>query len=190
MSDSEERLKQTWSAIQSGDGKAAAELLPLLYSDLRRLGRALMRRESPGQTLQATALVHEAYVRVVGTNDPGWEGRGHFFGAAARAMRQILVDQARRKSAAKRGGDWKRVGVDAEAVPIEAPCDDVLALNDAIEKLEAEDPDKAKIVMLRFFAGLAVDEVATVLGLSKTKVEREWRYTRAWLAREMDEGLE
>ena len=180
-------ITRTISAARLGDARAASELLPMLYGELRQLGQALLRRKPPGQTLQATALVHEAYARLVGTTDPGWDGRGHFFGAAARAMRDILVEQARRKAALKRGGDRRRTDVEPDQLAIDAPCEDVLALNEALEKLEAEDPQKGRIVLLKFFAGLSMQEIADDLEVSKTHVEREWRYIRAWLYKELDE---
>lgn len=183
----EDPLRKTIRAASAGDARAAADLLPLLYSELRNLGRALLRRKPPGQTLQATALVHEAYARLVGSTDPGWDGRGHFFGAAARAMRDILVENARRKAALKRGGGRNRVDVDPDQLAIAPPCEDILALNDILERLERDDPQKGRIVLLRFFAGLSMQEIADDLGLSKTKVEREWRYIRAWLYKELDE---
>ena len=167
--------------------RSAKELLPQLYTELRGLGRALLRRKPPGQTLQATALVHEAYARLVGSTDPGWDGRAHFFGAAARAMRNILVDEARRKAALKRGGGRRRVDAEPDELAIQSPCEDILALNDALERLESEDPLKGRIVLLRFFAGLSMQEIATDLEVSKATVEREWRYIRAWLCKELDE---
>ena len=179
------KLSETVFAAKNGDRRAAAELLPLLYGELRGLGRALLQRKPPGQTLQATALVHEAYARLVARADPGWDGRGHFFGAAARAMRDILVEDARRKAAVKRGGGRARAATEPDELPIEAPCEDILALNDALERLEKEDPDKARLVLLRFFAGLSMQEIADELQVSKTKVERDWRYVRAWLHAEL-----
>jgi len=181
-------LSETIVAAKSGDRQAAADLMPLLYSELRSLGRALIRRQAPGQTLQATALVHEAYAKLVGNADPGWEGRGHFFGAAARAMREILVDQARRRAAAKRGGNLKRKDLESSDLPIESPVENILALDEALKKLEALDAEKGQIVTLRFFAGLTMDEIAHELNTSKSSVERQWRYIRAWLYKELDES--
>lgn len=175
------------------DLHAAEELLPLLYEELRALARARLARERPGQTLQPTALVHEAWMRLVGDGDPGWNSRAHFFGAAALAMRRILVEQARRKARIRHGGAQRRVGVDdaAELEPalaIEPPAVDVLAVDAALRKLEVDDPRKAKIVELRWFAGLTVPETAEVLGVSVGTVERDWRFVRAWLRSELDES--
>jgi len=166
-------------------GQAAEELLPLLYAELRRLAQARMARLPPGNTLQPTALVHEAYVRLARSGRSQWNGRGHFFGAAAQAMRQILVDQARRKSARKHGGGQKRLDVDDLDLPIETPVEDLLALNQALERLERDDPRKAQIVLLRYFAGLEREEVAEVLGTSLRTVDREWRYIVARLHKEI-----
>jgi RNA polymerase sigma factor (TIGR02999 family) len=163
----------------------AAELLPVVYAELRRLAAALAGRLPPGQTLQPTALVHEAYLRLVGDQDPGWHGRRHFFGAAARAMRDILVEQARRKGARKHGGGGRRVELNEGLALIEPPADDLLAVDEAIHKLQAEKPHLAEIAMLRYFAGLSVDETASVLGVSASTVAREWRFARAWLTRFM-----
>ena len=164
---------------------AAAELLPTLYAELRSLARALSARLSPGQTLQPTALVHEAYLRLVRNQDPGWEGRRHFFGAAARAMREILIEQARRKASQKRGGQAQRVELTEGLAWIEPPADDLLALDEAIARLQAEDPRLAEIVQLRYFTGLSVEETAGVVGASVRTVKRDWRYARAWLARQL-----
>ena len=177
---------QILQAIQAGDPKASADLLPLVYGELRKLARSLRLRVPPGETLQTTALVHEAYIRLVGKNDPGLDGRGHFFASAAQAMRQILVDQARRKAARKHGGGQQRLDVDEVDVAIEPPCEDVIALHEALENLEKEDPRAAKVVMLRYFAGLTAEETASAMGVSLSTVEREWRYARTllftWLA--------
>jgi RNA polymerase sigma factor (TIGR02999 family) len=163
----------------------AAELLPVVYAELRRLAAALAGRLPPGQTLQPTALVHEAYLRLVGDRDPGWNGRRHFFGAAARAMRDILVEQARRKGAQKHGGGGRRVEMTEGLAIIEPPADDLLAVDEAIQTLRAEKPHLAEIAMLRYFAGLGVDETAAVLGISPSTLAREWRFARAWLARRL-----
>jgi RNA polymerase sigma factor (TIGR02999 family) len=173
-----------------GDREAAAELLPLIYDDLRNLARARMARLAPGQTLQPTALVHEAYARVIGKGDPGWDGRGHFFAAAAQAMRNILVDQARRKAALKRGGGRRRRELADDDLTIQPPREDVLALDEALSRLEAEDPRKGQIVNLRYFAGLTADETAAVMDVSKGTIEREWRYIKAWLQMQLAEDSE
>ncbi len=167
-------------AAARGDAKAASRLLPLVYTELRRLARGRMGRLSPGQTLQPTALVHEAYLRVVGDADPGWDGRGHFFAAAAQAMRQIIVEQARRKAAVKHGGGRERVDL-AEATPaIQPPTDEVLALDETLKDLEKHSPRKAELVTLRYFGGLTMEEAAAALGVSVGTVERDWRYVKAW----------
>ncbi len=183
-----ELLRRTFHSARGGDKEAAARLVPLLYDELRALARSLLRRRPPGQTLQPTALVHEAYLRLAGTEDPGWEGKGHFFAAAARAMRDILVDEARRKAAQKRGGDRERVELEGVAASIEPPEEDILALEEALGRLEKGDPRKGQLVTLRYFAGLSMGEAAAVLGVSLSTVEREWRYARAWLYREVRGG--
>ena len=167
---------------------AAAELLPALYAELRGLAAALTARLPPGQTLQPTALVHEAYLKMVRGQDPGWEGRRHFFGAAARAMREILIDQARRKASGKHGGHGRRVELTEGLAVIEPPADDLLALDDAIQRLQAEEPRLAEVVMLRYYAGLSVEETAAVVGRSDRTVKREWRQARAWLAGRLSPG--
>jgi RNA polymerase sigma factor (TIGR02999 family) len=172
-------------AIEGGDRQAAAELLPLVYEELRRLARAKLARERPGQTLQATALVHEAYLRLVGNADPGWTSRGHFFGAAARAMRRILVDEARRKGSEKRGGERERMGLEEAEAFAPMANQDLVALDEALRGLESEDAIKARLVELRFFGGLSVAEAACALGISEATAKRYWRYAKAWLHREM-----
>jgi RNA polymerase sigma factor (TIGR02999 family) len=169
------------SDIEQGDPGAAERLLPLVYDELRKLAAQKLAREKPGQTLQATALVHDAYLRLVGTDDPGWDSRGHFFAAAAEAMRRILVDNARRKAAAKAGGGRRRLDL-AEADPaIEGPSLDLLALDEALAALEAKDPRKARLIKLRYFAGLTVDEAASALGISPSTADNDWAYARSWL---------
>jgi RNA polymerase sigma factor (TIGR02999 family) len=163
-------------------GSPAATLLPAVYAELRRLAAALSARLPPGQTLQPTALVHEAYLKLVRDHDPGWESKRHFFGAAAQAMREILVDQARRKASLKHGGHGQRVELADGLALIEPPADDVLALDEAIGSLEAAEPRLAEIVLLRYYTGLSVEETATVMGRSESTVKREWRQARAWLA--------
>jgi len=177
------------SAIEQGDTHAADQLLPLVYDELRILAARRLSQEKPGQTLQATALVHEAYLRLVdATSAKDWNSRGHFFAAAAEAMRRILVENARRKRTEKHGGRLERQ--DLDQVEIEAPAlsDDLLALDEALSKLEAEDPVKAQLVKLRFFAGLGEEEAAEVLGLSRTSVQRYWRYAKAWFLVELRGG--
>ena len=166
---------------------AAADLLPTLYAELRHLAGALSARLPPGHTIQRTALVHEAYMRLVGDKDPGWEGRRHFFGAAARAMRQILIEQARRKASHKHGGQGQRVELAEGMAYVEPPADDLLALDEAIQKLQAEKPHLAEIVRLRYYTGLSVEETAGVLGESVRSVYRDWRHARTWLALELGE---
>ena len=166
----------------ANEDRPAAELLPEVYAELRRLAASLSLRLAPGQTLQPTALVHEAYMRLVRDHDPGWEGRRHFFGAAAQAMREILVDQARRKASVKHGGHGHRVNLTDDLFMIEPPADDLLALDEAIQRFQVEEPRLAEIVLLRYYTGLSVEETAGVLGRSVSTVTREWRQARAWLA--------
>lgn len=165
----------------------AADLLPDVYAELRRLAAVLAGRLRPGQTLQPTALVHEAYLRLVRGVDPGWQGRRHFFGAAARAMREILIEQARRKAALKHGGAAARVELGEGLAVIEPPADDLLALDEAIQKLQATKPHLAEIVMLRYYTGLSFEETADAVGSSVSTLKRQWRFARAWLARELGE---
>jgi RNA polymerase sigma factor (TIGR02999 family) len=171
-----------------GETQPAAELLPKVYAELRRLAASLTGELPPGQTLQPTALVHEAYLKLVRDQDPGWEGRRHFFGAAAQAMREILVDQARKKDSLKRGGSGHRVDLTEGLALIEPPADDLLALDEAIVRLQAEEPRLAEIVMLRYYTGLSVEETAGVVGRSVSSVTREWRQARAWLAGRLGSG--
>jgi RNA polymerase sigma factor (TIGR02999 family) len=168
------------TAAREGDRRAAARLLPLVYDELRKLAKARLAQMPPGQTLQPTALVHEAYLRLIGKADLHLESRRHFFFAAARAMRDILVEQARAKAGPKRGGGRRRVELQevAEEGP---PAEEVLALNEALARLEKEDPLKAQIVHLRYFAGMSAAEAAAVLGLSERTLHRHWRFTKAWL---------
>jgi RNA polymerase sigma factor (TIGR02999 family) len=164
------------------EAQPAADLLPVLYAELRRQAAALTAQRGPGLSLTPTALVHEAYLRLVRNQDPGWEGRRHFFGAAAQAMREILIEQARRKGRLKRGGGARRVELSEGLAWIEPPADDVLALDEAIQQLQAEDPRLAEIVMLRYYSGLSVEETAAAVGVSVSTLTRDWRYARAWLA--------
>ena len=165
----------------------SAELLPLVYDELRRLARRKMQREPSGHTLQATALVHEAYLRLIHPGDASakWDGRGHFFAAAAEAMRRILIDQARQHGQLKRGGGARPVHLDEVEATSDLPDDELLALDEALRQLALEEPAKAELVKLRFFAGLTVDEAAQVVGISSSTAERHWRYARAWLYRRM-----
>jgi RNA polymerase sigma factor (TIGR02999 family) len=184
MSD-DSRVSEVLQAAQAGDHQAAAELLPLVYAELHTLARARLARQAPGQTLQATALVHEAYLRIAGGSQVTWEGRQHFFFAAARAMRDILVEQARRKASHKQGGGRRRKELDEACAVLEPPPDDVLAVHDALAELEARDPLKAQIVMLRYFTGLTTEETAAILGIAERTLDRHWRYIRAWLMKRL-----
>jgi RNA polymerase sigma factor (TIGR02999 family) len=175
-------VSQILDAISEGDPGAAAELLPLVYTELRRLAAAQLAHEAPGQTLQPTALVHEAYLRLVGTaGEQGWNSRGHFFGAAAQAMRRILVESARRKQRIKHGGELQRLDLEEFDVPVTPPPEELLALDEALARLAAEDAEAARIVDLHFFAGLTIDEAAEALGVSRATAYRQWAYARAWL---------
>jgi len=174
-------------AAARGDPHAAGQLLPLVYDELRKLAAQRMARESPGQTLQATALVHEAYLRLVDVDEAQrFNGRGHFFAAAAEAMRRILVDRARRNRRPKHGGDRDHVDLDSAAAVVESPGDDLLALDEALTKLAAREPVKAELVKLRFFAGMTIPEAAAVLGVSTATAERYWTYARVWLYCEIE----
>ena len=175
-------VTQILSQVDEGDPAAAEQLLPLVYDELRKLAADRLAREMPGQTLQATALVHEAYLRLVDSEDSlGWNGRGHFFGAAAEAMRRILIERARAKKRAKRGNRCQKLDLDAIDNPIEAPSDILLELNDALEILDSEYPECGELVKLRFFAGMSLREAASVTGLSRRTADRYWAYARAWL---------
>jgi RNA polymerase sigma factor (TIGR02999 family) len=176
------------SAIEHGDAKAPEELLPLVYDELRKLAAQRLARESPGQTLQATALVHEAYVRLLGSEPPSWNSRGHFFAAAAEAMRRILIENARRKRTEKHGGEFQRVEFDGVDVPEAAPSHDILAVDEALSKLATEDPVKAELVKLRYFGGLSVEDAGRVLGISRATADRYWAYARVWLFSELSEA--
>lgn len=170
-------------AIQHGDPKAAGELLPLVYDELRRIAAHKMASEAPGHTLQPTALVHEAWLRLAGNGAQTWENRGHFFAAAAEAMRRILVDHARRKLSQKRGSGAERVELNESMIVLSAPPDELLAVNEALDQLVQEDPQAAELVKLRYFAGLTMEEAASALGLGKRTAEGIWTYARAWLHR-------
>jgi RNA polymerase sigma factor (TIGR02999 family) len=172
-------------SIAGGDPRAARELLPLVYEELRRLARARLARETPGQTLTPTALVHEAYLRLVGDRDPPWANRAHFFAAAAEAMRRILVERARRQRRAKHGGGAARVTLDEELVGAEPASAEILALHDALDRLAGQDAEMARVVELHQFAGLSIAETAAALGASERTVSRRWTAARAWLRREI-----
>lgn len=176
------------SAIEQGDARAADQLLPLVYEELRRLAAAKLSREQPGQTLQATALVHEAYLRLVGSDAQNWSGRTHFFAAAAEAMRRILIDNARRKQRLKRGGDQQKINLDDAEFAIEAPSEELIALDEALTRLASKDKVKADLVKLRYFAGLTLEQAAGVLNLPERTAKRYWAHARAWLYRQITEG--
>lgn len=184
-----DELARTWEATARGDQEAASRLWPLVYDELRRLAARKLAGESPGQTLQATALVHEVWLKLGGDRPQCWRGREHFLAAAAQAMRRILVDRARRRRTARHGGEWNRLeGIEWEEVAIpgdENEGDQLLALHDALEKFETEDPERARIVELRYFGGLSVEEAAKVMGVSVPTAKRRWAYARAWLFREL-----
>jgi RNA polymerase sigma factor (TIGR02999 family) len=185
------QVTQILSAIKQGDRQAADQLLPLVYDELRKLAAQRMKHEKPGQTLQATALVHEAFLRLVGTSQAGdsnWDSRGHFFAAAAEAMRRILVDRARRKKRVKHGGEHRRVEFDEHPQPDGPPADEILALDHALTRLAAEDPTAAQVVQLHFFAGLSIEQVAEMLGVARATAYRQWSYARAWLRNAMGDG--
>src|SRR5882724_5135655 len=175
-------LTRALAEAAAGIPQAAENLLPLVYDELRRLAAIQLAREKPGHTLQATALVHEAYLRVVSPGgEPAWANRRHFFAAAAEAMRRILVESARRKRRLRHGGDRSRIDLGENDLPIEGPRDDIIELNEAFEQFAVEEPDKAELVKLRFFAGMDEQEAADVLGISRTTAARHWAYARAWL---------
>lgn len=172
-------------ALGDGDRSATDVLLPLVYEELRRLADSRMARERPGLTLQATALVHEAYVRLVSDEDVGWDDRGHFFAAAAEAMRRILVERARRVGRKKHGGGRRRVSLDKLEIGLDAPSDDLLALDEALERLRAKDSRKERVVSLRYFAGLTINETAQALDVSPATVKNDWTFAKAWLYKEL-----
>jgi RNA polymerase sigma factor (TIGR02999 family) len=178
-------VTQILNAIERGDTGATEELLPLVYEELRLLAAQKLSHEPPGQTLQATALVHEAYLRLVGDAPHDWQSRGHFFAAAAEAMRRILVDNARHKQAQKCGGQRERVPLEAADVTDPATPEQIVALDDALTRLAAEDPQAAEIVKLRLFAGLSVEQAAQAIGISRATAYRQWTYARAWLRSEV-----
>jgi RNA polymerase sigma factor (TIGR02999 family) len=175
------------TAASHGDPNAADELLPLVYEELRRLAAQRLADEAPGQTLQPTALVHEAFLRLTGNDGSkqDWDNRAHFFAAAAEAMRRLLVENARRKKRHKRGGDWQRISLEAAEALVQSPSEDLVALDEALTRLAAQDPIKAEVVKLRYFAGLTMPEISRTLNISLTTVERHWTYARTWLYAEL-----
>ena len=173
------------NAMEQGDAKAGEELFPLVYEELRRLAGHKMASEAPGHTLQATALVHEAWLRLGGANQPTWQSRAHFFAAAAEAMRRILVERARRKQSRKRGGGAEHEELDESVLVLTAPADELLAVHEALDGLGREDPSAAELVKLRYFVGMTMEETASALGLAHRTAERLWTYARAWLRREI-----
>ena len=180
-------VTQILSQIESGDPIAAEQLLPLVYQELRKLAAARLAHEKPGQTLVGTALVHEAYMRLVGTNEsPQWNSRGHFFAAAAEAMRRILVEQARRKHRVRHGGGLHRIDLDSQLQISSEVDDNLLALDEALERLAAEEPEAAAVVKLRYFAGLTIEEAALALNISVRTVNRHWTYASAWLYQQLN----
>ena len=181
-------VTQILSQIEDGDGQAAEKLLPLVYDELRRLAAEKMAQEKPGQTLQATALVHEAYIRLVDVDKAQhWNSRGHFFAAAAEAMRRILVERARRKRSAKEGGGRVQIDVDEVLSVVDHRAEEVVALDEALERLQGHDPEAAELVKLRFFAGLTRQEAAQALGIGRREADRLWALARAWLYRKLAE---
>ena len=192
-SSASEEVARLLDGVRAGESGASEELLPLVYGDLRRLASARMARLGPGQTLQATELVHEAYLRLAGDADPGWQGRAHFLGIAARAMRDILADHLQRKGSLKRGGHFRRVGEQTAAeLSSDGPSDDILALEEVLQQFGAEYPRKAEVVTLSFFGGLTAEEIAGLQGTSSRTVERDLQFAKAWLnsrlAEHEDEG--
>lgn len=176
------------NAIEQGETKATDNLLPLLYEELRSIAAQKLAQERPGHTLQATALVHEAYVRLIGSTSQNWQNRGHFFSAAAEAMRRILIDNARRKRRVKRGGDHHRIELNEATMADQSRSEDLLALDEALTRLDEHDSTAAELVKLRYFSGLTLEEIAQVQGLSRSTVTKNWTYARAWLHRELRRG--
>ena len=183
-----EDVTRILNAIEQGDEKATDELLPLVYEELRLLAAQRLSREPPGQTLQATALVHEAYIRLVGDVRHNWHNHGHFFAAAAEAMRRILVDNARQKKSRKHGGDRGRLDLDAEGIQVNLPSDQIIALSDALDTLEREEPEVAQLVKLRYFVGLTLEQAAEALKISSRTAYRYWAFARARLTQELTES--
>ena len=175
------------SAIDQGDPAAAEQLLPLVYDELRKLARQKMAQEKPGQTLQATALVHEAYIRLVGSEDRSWDSRGHFFAAAAEAMRRILVDRARDKQRVKRGGGRKRVDLDSIQAALDTPSEELLAIDEALQELASDYPQCVELIKLRYFTGLTQASAAEALQIPRRTADRHWAFARAWLRKRLRE---
>jgi RNA polymerase sigma factor (TIGR02999 family) len=182
-------VTQVLQALRQGDPRAGADLLPLVYDELRKLAAAKMAQEAPGQTLQPTALVHEAWLRLAGEADQTWDSREHFFGAAAEAMRRILIEKARRKSALRHGAGQARLDVHEVEIAAPAPDDQMLAIDEVLDKFAALDKQKAELVKLRYFAGMTVEEAAAVVGISEATAKRWWVYVRAWLFAEVSSAL-
>jgi len=174
-------VTQLLGAIDAGDPKAAEQLLPLVYEELRRLAAAKMAHEKPGQTLQATALVHEAWLRLAGSDQQQWRGRAHFFGAAAEAMRRVLIDKARQKASLKRGQEQTPEELHESQIEMTAPTDEIMAVHDALDALAAEDATAAEVVKLRYFVGMTIPEIAEALEISPRSADRHWLFARAWL---------
>jgi RNA polymerase sigma factor (TIGR02999 family) len=181
-------VTQILNAIEQGDAQAADKLLPLIYEELRILAAQKLSHEKPGQTLQATALVHEAYIRLVGEEERNWDSRGHFFAAAAEAMRRILIDNARRKLSQKHGGNCQRIALESSNLFTESHSEDLIALDEALTKFAAEDPERADIVKLCYFGGLSIEQAARVLEISRATAYRYWSYARVWLYDEIKKG--
>jgi len=181
-------ITQVLSSPQ-GDGCDSEELLPLVYNDLRRMAAARMASEAEGQTLQPTALVHEAWMRIFGNGDRRWQNRGHFFGEATEAMRRILIERARRKSRLKHGQGWVRLDIEGLPLVEATPDDKVLLINEALENLKAEDPQRAEVVVMKFFGGLTNQEVAKILGVAERTIERQWAFAKAWLFQNIREQM-
>jgi len=182
-------VTQILNQIEKGDARAADELLPLIYEELRRIAAHKMANEAPGHTLQATALVHEAWLRLVGSSQQSWQNRAHFFGAAAEAMRRILVEHARRKQSLKRGAGAEKLELNESVLVLSVPPDELLAVNDALDKLSREDPAAAELVKFRYFVGMNMEEAAAALGMPKRTAESLWTYAKAWLSREIRRTL-
>ena len=182
-------VTQLLDAIEAGEPQAANQLLPVVYEELRKLAAAKMAQEKPGQTLQATALVHEAWLRLAGSDQQQWRGRSHFFGAAAEAMRRVLIDKARQKGSLKRGADQPLDELHESAIESTAPADEILAVHDALDALAAEDATAAEVVKLRYFVGMTVPEIAEALEISPRSADRHWHFARAWLKRTIRTSL-